>query len=196
MEPMKRDHLDDECPICFETIPYRDQGKATRMTCCGKLVCSPCSIAEAHRLNPTLANKEKFMGLGGEKYCVLTCPMCRSPQNLSGRESFDMLMMHAKNAKAWACFQLGNLFEYGEPGVVKVDKKNAFIYHLMASRLGDPGSSRAVGIHYYEGGRVKQDIVAAVHYFTMGSLFSFFCETVFVLLSTSSHILYDTIYFS
>jgi len=165
-------HLDEDCPICFLTLPALGSG-SVYMSCCGKAICKGCTHA-------VLSLKCKGPTL---------CPFCRTPApddddkitelercraengdaeaiNRIGsyylNGSYGFLLNHAKALELWrqavdlgfarALFNVANCYWFGRG--VEVDTKKAKHYYELAAMKGHASSRNELGVFEVEAGNM------------------------------------------
>ena len=129
----------EECPICFLTIPSLITGRKYK-TCCGKIICSGCIHA---------VNKMK----GDAK-----CPFCRVPVPRSDEDLIEMIQKRVEMNDAVAIYSL-----YGLPQ----DWDKALELWHRAAELGYAPPCYNIGCAYYYGRGVERDMKKAKHYWEL-----------------------------
>ena len=140
-----------ECPICFLPLPI-DERKSTMMSCCCKIICDGCNVANKKR--------EKEEGL--EHRC---CAFCREPVPKLQEEVDKRVMKRIK--------------KYNDPGAMTYmghqhenegDLAKAFEYYTKAAELGDVGAYFRLGCLYDTGNGVEKDTKKAVYHFEQAAI--------------------------
>ena len=128
-------HMGD-CPICTVPLPL-DKNKSSQMTCCSKLICKGCIIANMRR--------EKEMRLQHK------CPFCREPTP-AVREDADKLHMKRveMNDPVAMCEEGGKQYNKG-------NYSSAFEYLTKAAALGDTKAHFNISTLYRCGHGVEKD---------------------------------------
>ena len=126
-----------DCPLCCVPMPIEDL-KTSSLSCCSKLICKGCGVAE-------MARQRR------ENVRVVKCPFCRHPIFKSSVETHRKLMKRAavNDPKALRLVGLKH-FEKGEYGV-------AFEYLTKAAEWGDADAHFNLSIMYKKGLGVQTD---------------------------------------
>lgn len=127
-----------ECPLCFLPMPL-DPQKSTFHSCCSKIVCDGCVVAE-------------IMSNGGVR-----CPFCREPTVFEERNKRIMKRIKA-NDPAALCEMGTRLYHEG-------DHDKAFEYWTKAAELGDMEAHYQLGSMYWRGDGVERDEEKAVYHY-------------------------------
>ncbi len=125
-----------ECPICCLPLPH-DESKSTLMTCCGKLICKGCD----------LANRKREV----EKSLQQRCAFCREPLPKSTAEHYEKAMKRVKVNDPVAINELGKKREN------EGDFEGALEYYTKAAALGYMAAHYQLSCLYYEGNGVEKD---------------------------------------
>ena len=128
-------HLGD-CPICCVPIAL-DPAKSGTNTCCGKVLCHGCIIANAKRA----------MELRIEN----TCAFCREPTHMT-EEDDERRMMKRIEANDPVVTRLEGRQQYK-----KENYRRAFDYFSKAAELGDAQAHYQLSLMYHEGNGVEKD---------------------------------------
>jgi tetratricopeptide (TPR) repeat protein len=137
-----------ECPICFLPMPL-DQRKSLFNTCCSKMICMGCIIAQTSSINDQL-NASR-------------CPFCRepapdgSPEDIN-EESRSRLLERVKANDPAA------MREWGRRHYNEGDYDSAFDYYTKASELGDIDAHCLLGHMYWMGEGVEKDEKKVVYF--------------------------------
>ncbi len=133
-----------ECPICCLPQPL-DATKSTFMSCCSKLICNGCNVA----------NRIREMKEGLKQRCVF----CREPAPKSQEEADKRIMKRIKeNNDPAAMYQMGR--ENFDEG----DYETALKYWSKAAELGNTSAHYHLSIMYSKGEGVEKDMEKAVHH--------------------------------
>ena len=126
-----------DCPLCCVPMPIEDL-KTSSLSCCSKLICKGCGVAE-------MARQRR------ENVRVVKCPFCRHPIFKSSVETHRKLMKRAavNDPKALRLVGLKH-FEKGEYGA-------AFEYLTKAAVLGDADAHYNLSIMCRQGRGVEKD---------------------------------------
>ncbi len=126
-----------ECPICCLPLPI-DESKSIMMTCCSKLICNGCNIA----------NQVREISAGLKYRCVF----CREPLPDTQEESFKQGMKRVKeNNDPDAMCHMGK--KHGIEG----DYEPAFKYWTKAAEMGDAVAHYNLSAMYDRGLGVEED---------------------------------------
>ena len=131
-------HLGD-CPICFLPMSVLE-GSYVFTTCCCKLLCNRCAIANKKR--------EK------EEKLEHRCPFCREP--LAGAGVLERVKNRAKRNDPVAMCELGKHFR------ADGDYMSAFDCFSRAAAMGDMESHNELGVLYHFGYGVERNESNAV----------------------------------
>lgn len=107
-DPPKR----EECQICYLPMPFSNDVcgvKRIYMTCCGKVFCSGCVLAESEEMNK--GNIKRL------------CSFCREPIRVSNKIHIDRTKKRMEVKDALAFDRLGQAYLNGELGLRKDPKK-------------------------------------------------------------------------
>jgi len=140
----------EDCPICFLRMPSLYSGQKYK-TCCGKMICSGCIIANAK------------MDLDKQ-----LCPFCRTPNSISNKEMTDRLKNRVKMNDAIAMFNVG--CHYADGLYCPQNRVKAI---ELWQRAGDLGCSRSyynIGNAYLDGRGVQRDMKKAVRYWELAAM--------------------------
>jgi hypothetical protein len=144
--------IDDECPLCFETIPewqsdpfIKLERKSMKFICCGNVCCLLCidRFDEAH------ANTEVLYG--GRKR--VHCPFCRSTQPRTKTEQLESILRNAEAGRAFAHYGLGQRFdeEWVDNREDLVAEQKAIHRLTLASEKRKIGAQYMLGCMWYSG---------------------------------------------
>jgi TPR repeat protein len=129
-------HLGD-CPICFLPLPL-DLKKSILMSCCCKIICNGCDIANKKR--------EAEMGLKQHK-----CAFCRELMIFSEKEADKRLLKRVKKNDPVATWQMGTKrYQDGDYDI-------ALEYYTKAAELGNAAAHFSLSGMYRMGQVVKKD---------------------------------------
>jgi len=121
-----------ECPLCFLPMPL-DHEKSTFFSCCCKLVCNGCEIADE-------------ISSGDDR-----CPFCREPA-VTGKEENDKRVMERVKVN-----DPNALRKMGTRRIQEGDYETSFEYYTKAAELGDTIAHYQLGCMYYSGEGVERD---------------------------------------
>jgi hypothetical protein len=142
-QPLKS-HM-GECPICCLPLPLDETKSCAFMSCCSKLICDGCDIANVKR--------EIVAGLKPR------CVFCRETKELSDKHKFyKRVMKRVKKNDPVAMRQMG--IERGCNG----NHETSLKYLTKAAELGDAEAHYSLSIMYYEGRFVEKDMKRAVNH--------------------------------
>ena len=140
----------EECPICFLTIPSMDTG-SKHWTCCGKIICSGCIHAVE-----MMDDDEK-------------CPFCRVPTPESDEEMNELNMKRVELNDATAIYNLGCCYNDGTYGYPQDWDKALELWH-RAAELGNAKSYYNIGHAYHFGRGVEKDEERAKYYWELAAI--------------------------
>ncbi len=129
-----------ECPLCFLPMPL-DTKKYTFKSCCSKIICNGCVVAN-------------YMSNNGD----LNCPFCREP--VADKEENKKRTM--KRVKAGDPAALRHL---GSKSRDEGDVDSAVNYWTKAAELGDVIAHYQLGHSYHTGDCVEKDEEKAVYHY-------------------------------
>eukprot|EP00986_Skeletonema_menzelii_P011569 scaffold6007_cov73-Skeletonema_menzelii.AAC.1 len=132
-----------DCPICCLPLSI-DVKKSTLMSCCSKLICDGCYLAN---------RKREFEGRLQRK-----CPFCRKAVPSTEEEFNKQLMKRVEANDPVAMCQMGS--ERRDEG----DCNAAFEYWTRAAALGDVEAHYQLSILYHNGQGVEKDEKRALHH--------------------------------
>ena len=145
----KQPPLNEECPICFLTLPSLHTGSKYK-SCCGKIVCSGCIRAVQ-------------MVDGDAK-----CPFCRVPTPVSDEEIIARLEKRVEVDDANAIHNLGCCYNDGDG--IPQDQAKALDHWHQAGELGNAKAYYNVGASYFYGKAIKRDMKKAKHYWELAAI--------------------------
>ena len=149
----KQPPKDDDCPICFLTLPLLCTGK-TYMTCCGKVICSGCIHAVK----------------GMDTHSVAKCPFCRTPAPApNSEEIMERMKKRMEVDDAQAIYEVGCCYYDGMRGFPQDRDKGLELWH-RAAELGYAASYSNIGVAYFNGACVGRDEKKAMHYFELAAI--------------------------
>ena len=133
----------EECPICFLELPIMASLQIYK-ACCGKMLCSGCSLASAHQSDND------------------PCPFCRKPAARSKEENRKRLEMRIELNDPEAIAVLGyNYFQgdvfQGDRGLFEQDIGKALDLFHRAAELGSTAAHSKLGYIYINGTGVQVD---------------------------------------
>ena len=147
--------LEEDCPICFERMPYLNTGWRYQ-ACCGKVICSGCVYA------PRYDNQ-------GNKVDNQKCAFCRTlpPDSQEGLMKSVMKRVEADDAEA--IFNVGMYYSRGMNGYPQSYTKALTLYH-RAAELGSADAYCSIGSVYYNGEGVEINLERANHYYELAAM--------------------------
>ena len=125
-----------DCPICCLPLPI-DPQKSISMSCCSKIICNGCHIANMKR--------EYEAGL------EMRCAFCRELLANSNEESDKRLMKRIKKNDPVAMWKLGKMRH------MERDYETALKYYMKAAELGDAVAHYNLSVMYGNGEGVEKD---------------------------------------
>ena len=141
---------DEDCPICFLTLPTLETGKKYK-SCCGKIICSGCIHAVQ-------------MMDGDAK-----CPFCRVPTPTSNEEIIEMTRKRVEMDDANGIYNLGCSYYHGKHGMPQ-DRAKAFDLWHLAAGLGCAAANNHLGYAYDRGNGVEHDMTNAKHFYELAAI--------------------------
>ena len=142
--------IDDDCPICFQRLPFLDTGRRYK-PCCGKVICSGCIHAVE------LSDEDAL------------CPFCRTPTPYTDDETVQQLMKRVDAGDAEGINNLGFYYSVGMNGLPQDDKKALTLFH-RAAELGNITSDYNIGNAYRLGKGVGRDMKKAEHSYELAAM--------------------------
>jgi len=142
--------IDDDCPICFQRLPFLDTGKRYK-PCCGKVICSGCIHAVE------LSDEDAL------------CPFCRTPTPYTEDENVRQLMKRVDAGDAEGINNLGFYLSNGMNGLSQDYAKALELFH-RAAELGNITSHYNLGNVYYNGRGAKIDKKKAINYYELAAM--------------------------
>ena len=146
----KQPPKDEDCPICFLTLPSLETGRRYN-ACCGKAICSGCIYAGA---------------MTGDD---LLCPFCRTPAPKTGEETHERIENRVKLDDAVAIYNLGCDYSSGECGFQQDNDKALELWH-RAGELGCAAAYHNIGVSYENGEGVERDEKNAKHHWEVAAI--------------------------
>jgi len=138
-----------ECPICFLPMSIYPKN-STMMSCCCKLICRGCNIANKIReIEAELEHR---------------CAFCREPAPNSEEEVNKRVMKRIKKKDPAAMVQMG------KKHAGKEDYRNALEYYTKAAELGDAEAHACLGMLYFKGEGVERDMTNAVYHYEQAAI--------------------------
>ncbi len=139
-----------ECPICFLPLPL-ELRKSILMSCCCKIICNGCDIANKKR--------EAEMGLKQHK-----CTFCREPTPKSDEEADKRLLKRVKKNDPVAMWHMG------EKRYREGDYETALEYYTKAADLGDASAHYNLSCMYYDGEGVEKDAKMEIYHLEQAAI--------------------------
>ena len=140
-------HLGD-CPICLLPLPY-PRGSIYH-SCCSKLVCKGCAVANFRRLK--------------EERLEHTCPFCR---DVTGKNGHNQKMMKRVQEEMMKRVQANDPSAMCHMGVVQYEEGNhveALQYYSKAAKLGDVTAHYNASCMYNAGEGAEKDDKKRLHH--------------------------------
>jgi len=141
---------EEECPICFLTLPSLETGKRYN-TCCGKRICSGC-------IHALIMTSRKNM-----------CPFCRTLAPKTEEEVIKRLKKRIEVDDAIATYNQGCDYARGMHGLPQDRDKALELWHRAAD-LGYAASYCNIGYAYSNGEGVQRDEKKATHYYELAAM--------------------------
>ena len=142
---------DEECPICFLTLPSLDTGWKYK-PCCGKIICSGCIHA---------------IGMMDDD---VKCPFCRGALPvITDEEIMERYMKRVEVDDAEAIYNLGCCYHGGRRGLPQDLGKALELFH-RAGQLGNASAYCNIGHAYIYGRGVEMDTKKAEHYWELAAM--------------------------
>jgi len=145
----------EDCPICFERLPYLNTG-SSYYSCCGKVLCSGCIDAPLYDDQGNKLDNEK-------------CPFCRVPWPESEEEAVERLKERMEIRDPMAIFNMGCYYRVGINGFPQ-DYTKALELWRRAADLGCAGAYNNIGCAYDIGEGVEVDKKKAKHYLELAAM--------------------------
>mmetsp|Transcript_4717 Transcript_4717/g.10566 ORF Transcript_4717/g.10566 Transcript_4717/m.10566 type:complete len:299 (+) Transcript_4717:321-1217(+) len=137
---------DDDCPICFEPLPFDGQHYMLRV-CCMQRICNGCMMAAYYK-------------------GISTCPFCRSETPTSQMDALALLQRRVKANHPMALWRLGTIYLSGDLGLGKNIPRALELLH-RAAEVGSRHAHDKLGQVYYNPNYgIKQDIPRALRHWT------------------------------
>ena len=140
----------EECPICFLTLPIRDDQMLYK-ACCGKTICDGCSLASA------------------EESDTDPCPFCRKPAARSNAEARKRLEMRVESNDPEAITIMGDWYLRGDRGLQQDIDKALELLH-KAAELGSIGAHSILGNIYLTGSVVQANYRKAKYHLEIAAI--------------------------
>ena len=106
----------EDCPICFLTLPTLETGQKYK-SCCGNIICSGC----IHAVNKMDGDSK--------------CPFCRVPAPASGEELREKITKRVEMDDAVAMYDLGCCYDRGMYGMPQDRAKALELWHRAGGSL-------------------------------------------------------------
>ena len=148
----------EDCPLCLLPMPFTTGVcgvRTTYMPCCGKMLCTGCSMAEHGEMEK--GNIKPW------------CAFCRLPLPTSNKEAVKRIKKRMKLNDAHAYLQLGLLYERGDYGLTPNLNKAIELWN-KAAELGSSGAYYNLATAYHAGQGVEKDIEKAVHHYKLAAI--------------------------
>jgi len=162
IELFKQPPPEEDCPICFQRLPFLNTGKRYK-SCCGKVICNGCIHA------PVYDDQGKAM--------KKSCPFCRAPRPETDEKYMEQLMKRVDAGDA--INQLGCYYSQGMYGLPH-DQTKALELWKQAAELGCFTAYASIGAAYHGRGvemdkkkygrGVEIDKKKAKHYWELGAM--------------------------
>jgi len=147
--------IDDDCPICFQPLPFLDTGRLYQ-SCCGKIICSGCIYA------PVYDDKGNAMD-------NKICPFCRATTPDTNEEIIKRLQKRVELNDAQAITLVGSYYSEGMFGLPQ-DYDRAMKLLKQAAELDNAAAYVSIGNAYYLGRGVEVDTKKALHYWEVAAM--------------------------
>ena len=142
----------DFCPICTLPVPMPTDKHSCFNTCCMKMVCNGCVLAEIK------------MGIQNK------CPFCRTQNNADGdAESLKRAEVRMDKKDPAAIKFLGDQYSHGRLGLEE-DASRAVELWTEAVELGSVDALFQLGVVYGDGDGVKQDVARGVSFYEKAAM--------------------------
>ena len=139
----------EECPICFLTLPTLGPGKRYN-ACCGKVICSGCIYAGA-----ILPNQK--------------CPFCRAGYPKTDEDSLQMALKRVEVDDVNAIRDIGCHYAEGRCGFPRDYAKALELWH-RAGKLGCASAYYEIGRFYLKGDGVRKDEKKVKQYWELAAM--------------------------
>ena len=106
---------DEACLVCFRRLSY--MRKQNYQPCCGKRLCSECSLVTSKKGNNC-------------------CAYCRAPMNIAQKMHIKRLKTRMEANDAWATYHLGSYYVNGTHNLIKHDLQKGMEMWTRAADLG------------------------------------------------------------
>jgi len=130
----------EDCPLCLLPMPYANGicgVRTTYMPCCGKMLCTGCSMAEHGEMKK--GNIKPW------------CAFCRLPLPTSNKEALKRIKKRMKLNDARAYVQLGLLYERGDYGLTPNIIKSIELWNKASEDLGSAEANYNIAVAYRSG---------------------------------------------
>ena len=143
----------EECPVCLQTLPLRED-ETLFMTCCGKKVCCGCIIKSkmVDRKNGVPDHKQK-------------CAFCRQPYPKNNVKALKKLM---KKNNPDAFYQMTRNYREGKEGALQSETKSLDMC-IRAAELGHPNAYAVIGNYCRQGFGMEQNTSKALEFYEVGA---------------------------
>jgi len=155
-ELFKQPPPEEDCPICFQRLPYLDPTGKKYMSCCGKVLCSGCIHA------PVYDNQ-------GNKVAEKKCAFCRIPFPKSNEEQIKRFKKRVEAEDPMAIYNVGVDYSEGANGYPQDSKKALELWH-QSGELGYARAYGTIGSAYEYGRGVEIDKEKAKHYYEVSAV--------------------------
>jgi len=149
----KQPPKNEDCPICFLTIPTLSTGYSFQ-ACCGKVICNGCI---------------RSMFMASNDYL---CPFCRAPfiegESVKSKR-LENLIEKKNDGIAGAMFTLGVCYDQGSSGLPQNHAKAIELWN-RAGELGNTTAYYNLNITYQHGRGVPMDKKKAKHYMELAAM--------------------------
>ena len=148
----KQPPLNEECPICFLSLPSLETGKRYN-SCCGKRICSGCVYAGSKMIG----NVDQL------------CPFCRTAGPKTDEEILIRIKKRVEVGDAIAIHNLGCYYDEGRYGLPQDRDKALELWHRAAER--DYGKAYCnIGTAYMSGNGVGRDKKKGDRYYELAAI--------------------------
>jgi hypothetical protein len=143
----------EDCPICYLRLPI-DADQCIYQSCCGKMLCRGCVIANT----VAAADTEIFK-----------CVFCRTEAPSSDEEEIKRLKRRVEVNDAQAMANLATYYQLGMKGLRQDNAKALELYHKSA-KLGNHFAHYNLSPCYLKGGIVEKDTRKAIYHRQLGAI--------------------------
>ena len=146
----------EDCPICFLRLPFRESGKVY-MACCGKMICIGCIFTVQSR------------AYGARRPEDDVCPFCRTPPPNTPDGAIKRYEERMELNDANAIYNMGVYYSRGQYGLTQ-DRAKALESWHRAGELGSAAAYSSIGYAYKTGNGVEMDKKKATQYYELATI--------------------------